>query len=621
MFKSSITKFLIASLGMLMVGLFVTALILAVQAWTNHALAGRIARLTSTDKTLFNALITVRAQVPKDSTALITQDDPRPVISASHQEASRAVAIALDALQSTDIADRVQLAAAIRSAWQEVKALQSTVDVQASRARVERNLHAIDDWRTAIHEMLEALSIASVTVGNTVRIGDPLIAEMVQIRRTAWTIRDRYGLQCSMLRPNVDTSQPLNPAQLESWRGDRAVYTFAWHSLDEFLLRPGVSAAVRDRAIQAERNTREAQTRVDAVVSRFDGSGKPAVASAQWTTLCDSPFDSILAIAQEAQDEADRHAEAIRASSFRILLVAGIDLTCVIAFGAFAVTNVQRRLARPMKILTAAIARLSRRDFEEAVPSTMSPDELGSMAQALETLRTSALEAERLQQAMSRFTADASHQMRTPLTILRTHISVLGNLIPEDSEAHSSFKDIQEAADRLQRLLIQLLKLARADGGQALEREAEIIDLRDVIQEIAASHVPQGLEAGVELHFEAEQRPFPARVNPIMIHEIFANLIDNAIRYNNSGGRVVIKLFDERGKHVVEVEDDGPGIPDAEKDKVFTRFYRLNRDQSHVGSGLGLAIVQSLAATLNAEIDMGAGDRGRGLRIRLSWAC
>ena len=620
MFKSSITKFLIASLGILMTGLFVTALILAVQAWTSHALAGRIARLTSTDKTLFNALVTVRAQVPKDSTALITQDDPRPVISATHEEASSAVAIALDALESTDIADHVQLAAAVRRTWQEVKALQSTVDVQASRARSERNLHAIDDWRTAIHEMLEALNIAAVTVGNTVRIGDPLIAEMVQIRRTAWAIRDRYGLQCSMLRPNVDTSQPLNPTQLDSWLGNRAVYTFAWHSLDEFLLRPGVSAAVRDRTILAQKNTREAQTQVDTIVSRFDGSGKPAIASAEWTTLCDGPFDSILAIAQQAQNEADRHAQAIRASSFRILLLAGIGLTCVVAFGAFAVVNVQRRLARPMKILTAAIARLSRRDFEAAVPSTMSPDELGSMAQALETLRSSALEAERLQQAMNRFTADASHQMRTPLTILRTHISVLGSLIPADSESYSSFKDIEEAADRLQRLLIQLIKLARADGGRPLEQEAETIDLRKVIQDIAASHVPQGVEAGVELHFEAEQRPFPARVNQIMIHEIFANLIDNAIRYNNAGGRVVIRLFDEHGKHVVEVEDDGPGIPDAEKDKVFTRFYRMNRDQSRVGSGLGLAIVESVAATLNAEIDMSAGAMGRGLRIRIAWA-
>ncbi len=241
------------------------------------------------------------------------------------------------------------------------------------------------------------------------------------------------------------------------------------------------------------------------------------------------------------------------------------------------------------------------------------------MAQALETLRTSALEAERLQLAMSRFTADASHQMRTPLTILRTHISVLAGLIPANDAAYSSLKDIQEAADRLQRLLIQLLKLARADGGRSPDRELATIDLREVIQEIAANHVPQALEASIDLHFEAEQRTFPTHANPIMINEIFANLIDNAIRYNEAGGSVVVRLFDDEGRQVVDVEDDGPGIPDAERQKVFTRFYRLNRDQSRVGSGLGLAIVQSLAATLNAEIRMSSGAGDRGLRVRVSF--
>ncbi len=272
-----------------------------------------------------------------------------------------------------------------------------------------------------------------------------------------------------------------------------------------------------------------------------------------------------------------------------------------------------------MKTLIGTIARLGRREFDQAVPSTGSPDELGSMAQALETLRTSALEAERLQLAMNRFTADASHQMRTPLTILRTHISVLGVLIPTNHAAYSSLKDIQEAADRLQRLLIQLLKLARADGGKSLDRESGTVDLREVVQGIAAKHVPQALEAGIDLHFEAEQRPFPAQANPITINEIFANLIDNAIRYNEPGGSVVIRLFDEKGRHVVDVEDDGPGIPDAEREKVFTRFYRLSRDQSRVGSGLGLAIVRSLAATLNAEIRMSAGTDNRGLRVRVSF--
>src|SRR6202051_4986642 len=468
MFKSSITKFLIASLGILMTGLFVAVLILAVQAWTNYALAGRIARLTSTDHTLFNALVTVRAQIPKDSTALIAQDDPRLVMGATHREASQTVTAALEALQATDIANRGQIITAIQNAWRKAEALQFTVEAQASRVRAERDLHAIDEWREAVHGMTDTLSTASAAVGNAVRMGDPIIAEMVQIRRTAWIIRDRYGLQCSMLRPNVDRSRPPDARQLDLWHGDRAIYTTAWNTLDEFLLRPGVSAALRERIDVARTKTKQDQPQVDAIVSRFDGSGKPVVASAEWTALCDGPFDSILAIAQQAQDEANGHAESIRASAFRTLLVAGLDLPSVVAFGVFAVVHVQRRLARPMKILIGAIARLSRREFDEAVPTTESPDELGSMAQALETLRTSALEAERLQLAMSRFTADASHQMRTPLTILRTHISVVGGLIPANHAAYSSLKDIQEAGDRLQGLLISLLKAAGGEGRETL---------------------------------------------------------------------------------------------------------------------------------------------------------
>jgi signal transduction histidine kinase len=617
MFKASITKFLIASLAILMTGLFVAALILAVQAWSNYALAGRIARLTSTDETLFDALVTVRAQIPKNSTALIAQDDPRPVIGATYRDASRKVTTALEALQGADFADRLQYATAIQTAWQKMAALQFTVAALAGRVRAERNLHAIDDWREAVDGLVDTLNTGSAAIGNTLRIGDPMIAEMVQIRRTAWTIRDRYGRQCSMLRPNADRSLPMDAMQLETWHGNRAIYTTAWDTLDEFLLRRGVSTAMRERIDIAHKETKQAQAEIDAILHRFDGSGKPAVASDEWTALCDGPFDSILAIAQQAQVEANRHAGAIRAASFRMLLVAGVDLTSVIAFAAFAVVNVRRRLARPMKILIGAVARLSRREFDEAVPSTGSPDELGSMAQALETLRVSALEAERLQQAMSRFTADASHQMRTPLSVLQTHIAVLGDLIPANDSACSSLQDIQEAADRLQHLLIQLLQLARADGGQSLDQAT--IDLREVIQETAAKHAVQALQASIDLRFEAEPRPYPTQTNPIMVNEIVANLIDNAIRYNNAGGTVVIGLYDDNGRHSVAVEDDGPGIPEAEHEKVFTRFYRLDRDQSRVGSGLGLSIVQSLAATLNAEITMSTGANNRGLRVRVSF--
>src|SRR5258708_34615402 len=114
MFKSSITKFLIASLGVLMVGLFVATLILAVNAWTNYALAGRIARLTRTDDTLFNALLTVRAQVPKISTSLFSRDDPAAVIDSARHAASAPVTNALLAVHGTDIANADQRAPPIQ---------------------------------------------------------------------------------------------------------------------------------------------------------------------------------------------------------------------------------------------------------------------------------------------------------------------------------------------------------------------------------------------------------------------------------------------------------------------------------------------------------------------------
>jgi two-component system sensor histidine kinase TctE len=325
-----------------------------------------------------------------------------------------------------------------------------------------------------------------------------------------------------------------------------------------------------------------------------------------------------LAIARQAQLEATRRAEDIRAASFRTLLIAGLDLAAVIAFGAFAVVIVRRRFSRPMGMLTDTIARLSRREYGEPVPPPRSPDELGSMALALEALRLSSLQAEQLQNAMSRFTADASHQLRTPLTILQAHISVLEALIPPSHEARGSLADIRDAADRLQRLLIQLLKLARAEGAQAIEPDAECADLRELAQEVAEEFLPIATDARIELHFEAVANLFPSRSDPITIREILANLIDNAIRYGRPGGHVVVRLQEWQGSMVIEVEDDGPGIPRDERAKVVTRFYRLKRDLAQVGSGLGLAIVRSLAATLGAEFEISDGRAGRGLLARLT---
>jgi two-component system sensor histidine kinase TctE len=221
-------------------------------------------------------------------------------------------------------------------------------------------------------------------------------------------------------------------------------------------------------------------------------------------------------------------------------------------------------------------------------------------------------------EGMRRFTADASHQMRTPLSILRTHINVLKMSRIENPRAQESIADIAMATDRLQRLLIQLLALARADGAGPSGLDLQAIDIPAVARSVAEEHALPAVRAGVEVHFASEDdEPLLSYADHVLVTELVGNLVDNAVRYNQPGGSVTVHVTGAPEQIFVDVEDDGPGIPESEHDKVFTRFYRLHRDQGRPGSGLGLSIVQVLAHSLNAQVSLSPGANGKGLRARV----
>ncbi len=605
-----------AALATLMAGLFVAVLLIAIRDWNSFRVAARIDRLVDIDGALFDAQEAARAQVPVDSMALLQQEDPRPVIQASARDAARKLAHALAELRSVDIAGRAALESNIESQWRSMSDLaQETLD-QAALPRSGRSLLALDSWRSSIHELIGALSLASASVHGIVRIGDGRIGELVEVRETAWIIRDRYGLQCSGLRPSVQASGPLGAVVRDTWIGDRAVYLAAWKSLEMLLSDPSGSRELVRLATVARRETEAAQAQIDRVVEQLGRAQRAPVSGSQWTSLCDAPFAAILEIARQAQQEASERAEGMRSDSFRILMFAGADLSAVIAFGFAAVIMVRRRFAQPMRQLTASIDRFRRRDYSTAVPGIESPDELGSMANALEALRTATIEAERLQLAMNRFTSDASHQMRTPLAILRSHLAVLETLIDSAHAGHASLVDVREAADRLQRLLIQLLSLARAEASQF--EESELSDLAEVAADTAREYALQAKAAGVELQFESDGMAVPSRLSRIVVREILSNLIDNAIRYNQPGGRVTVLLrHDGDGAIILEVADNGPGIPESEWPRALTRFYRMPRDQARPGSGLGLAIVESLVSSLGGTLTRILESDSPGLTVRV----
>ncbi len=224
------------------------------------------------------------------------------------------------------------------------------------------------------------------------------------------------------------------------------------------------------------------------------------------------------------------------------------------------------------------------------------PAEVRALAGAVNTL----LEAVTHNIAYQRrFIADAAHQLRTPLAGLKSQTELALN----ESDAQSLKARLQlvhTSAARTVHMVNQLLTLARAEPDQQNAMPTEPIDLARLVRDIVAEAAPRVLQKGLELACYADVSPQQISGNSTLLREMLLNLIDNATRYAGKGCTIVVRVLAGRSHTTLEVEDDGPGIPEADKDKVFDRFYRGS--QGGEGCGLGLPIVREIAHRHGAEV-------------------
>jgi len=220
-------------------------------------------------------------------------------------------------------------------------------------------------------------------------------------------------------------------------------------------------------------------------------------------------------------------------------------------------------------------------------------------------------------QILRQFTADASHQMRSPLAALRTHLDLLKRRLAGSSEMTEMVMEVDGQVVRLDRMISQLLTLARADEDALVRSPAERISVVTKAKQVLAQRARSALARNIELQLEVEQDEMDVEANELLVDEIFGNVIDNAIRYGRAGGVVIARLSRDGDSAVVEIEDDGPGIAPAERQKVFERFYRIARPDAPDGSGLGLSIVRVLLDRMGGSIELGEGRRLGGLRVTM----
>lgn len=225
-------------------------------------------------------------------------------------------------------------------------------------------------------------------------------------------------------------------------------------------------------------------------------------------------------------------------------------------------------------------------------------------------------------QVIRDFIADASHQMKTPLASLRVHLALLqresGNP-PADVEIIS---EIEKSTRHLDRLVAQLIVLARAEQSAVVLSgvESASSDLVASTREAVVTMVPLATARNIELAFETELDTAPLQVEPAMLHDILTNLIDNAIRYNRQAGAVVVSILSGTGRYAVRIADNGPGIAEEHRERVFDRFYRVPAADRPAGSGLGLSIVQRLVQQISGTIALSEGIDGAGLAVTVSFA-
>lgn len=284
----------------------------------------------------------------------------------------------------------------------------------------------------------------------------------------------------------------------------------------------------------------------------------------------------------------------------------------VVAAGMLAVFGLRRGIAPLMRLRDEVV----RRD-----PAELKPFDTATVQTEIRPLVEALNEAfdrvQRLVATQRRFVANAAHQLRTPLALLRTQI-VVGRREPGAVAKEEALAAIDNSVDRMARLSNQLLSLARAEQGVSSLRKEEV-DMEAAARNALDALALAAVDRDIDLGFDPAQGPFVVWGHSNLLRELVFNLTDNALRYTPRGGTVTVRLAHKEDEVILLVEDSGPGIPAPERENVFERFYR-RLDTGGEGTGLGLAIVKEIVASHEGTIELEDRAPGPGLVVEVRLA-
>lgn len=290
-------------------------------------------------------------------------------------------------------------------------------------------------------------------------------------------------------------------------------------------------------------------------------------------------------------------------SPYLYLGLASVVIVCLL-IAVLMCRHIVRRIVEPVERLTEDPEDTSVELYRELEP-------------VAQTMRAQHEEIVKNDRMRSEFTANVSHELKTPLTAISGYAELIASGMgsPEDQKHFAD--EIHRNSNRLLMLIDDIIRLSELDTAQ-IQVDMENVNLLEIAQSCVENLKASAADHRVTLHCDG--KPAHMKADRTMMEELIFNLCDNAIRYNNEGGQVFVNVSTNRGVVLLSVKDTGIGIPKEHQDRIFERFYRVDKSRSKRsgGTGLGLAIVKHVAALHDGEITVES-EAGQGTEITIAF--
>jgi signal transduction histidine kinase len=433
-----------------------------------------------------------------------------------------------------------------------------------------------------------------VTAAIAVRFfqGDTRSRTLAELRRQAEGLAELYTLQATS---SIDEGSPaprFAPPSLEEATGSQLYYAGAE-------IFPGQASGLETLPLSLLDEEALDEGRVQTFELQPPGMDRVYLAAAYPIRLGGETFGAIV-VAKPRAELQERWMDLTKRLGLASL--AGL----AIALGL--VWYLTRRVTEPVLVLSRAADEVAARRYAAVLPESKSSDEIAHLTERFREMTERLAEAEAYER---NFLVRVSHELRTPITAIRGHVAALQEGLADDPEAaEASLEVIRTATDRLARLVGDLVDLARLEA-HSFTLEEEEVELRRLVEQgfHAFAEEARRRDIGFELRVDADP---VVHTDGDRVLQIVSNLLANAFSWTPDGGSISLALGEERDSVTVAVVDSGPGIPAADRDRVFRPFVSENGG----GTGLGLTISLELALALGGDLTLDSGT-GRGSRFEL----